>query len=146
MHKIFLLTLLTLSFNTFAFEWHGIKSGMSKEEVDAITGGKSGWQDVGEGEIFNTTMGINPPNLFTVDFSYTSDDKLWRISLNFEKQSGARSIAQTRALNELYGSYIERSVNYYSSYSMPCLVVMFIDDELFEQDAEKFYKEQIDLY
>ena len=84
--------------------------------------------------------------MFTVDFSYTSDDKLWRIALNFKKQSGARSIAQTRALNELYGSYIERSVNYYSSYSMPCLVVMLIDDKLFEQDAEKFYKEQIDLY
>ena len=146
MKKIILPILLLTSFYSFAFDYHGIKSGMSPEEVKSLTGGKSGWGDVGEDKIFNTTMGINPPDLFTVDFSYTADKKLWRITLNFKERSFASGVAQKKALRELYGEFTKTSINYYSSYTMPVLAVMFIDDELFEQDSDKIYKETIDLY
>lgn len=146
MKKIILPILLLTSFHSLAFDYHGIKSGMSKEEVDALTGGKSGWQDVGEGEVFNTTMGINPPNLFTVNFSYTTDDKLWRITLNFAESSFGAAVAQQKALREIYGEFTKTSINYYSSYTMNVLQVLLIDDELFEQDADKIFKETIDLY
>jgi hypothetical protein len=146
MKKIILPILLLTSFYSFAFDYHGIKSGMSKEEVNALTGGKSAWGDVGEGKVFNTTMGINPPNLFTVDFSYTTDDKLWRITLNFRERSFSAAVAQQKALREIYGEFTKTSINYYSSYTMNVLQVLLIDDELFKQDADKIFKETIDLY
>ena len=91
-------------------------------------------------------MGINPPNLFVVDFSYTTDNKLWRIALNFRERSLADAVAQQKALREIYGEFTKTSYNYYSNATMNVLQVLLIDDELFEQDADRIYKETIDLY
>jgi len=146
MKKIIIPILLLASFYSFAFDYHGIKSGMMKVEVDSLTGGESGFTKVGKGKVFNTTMGINPPNLFTVDFSYTADDKLWRIALNFKKASFAAQVAQQKALREIYGGFTETNYNYYSSSSMNVFQVLLIDDELFKQDADKIFKKTIDLY
>jgi len=146
MKKIILPILLLISFYSFAFDYHGIKSGMSKEEVDSLTEGRSGWKDIDTGKVFFPKMGINPPNLFVVDFSYTTDNKLWRIALNFRERSLADAVAQQKALREIYGEFTKTSYNYYSNATMNVLQVLLIDDELFEQDADRIYKETIDLY
>ena len=106
MKKLVFLFLFFVPLSSYGFDYHGIKSGMSSEEVKNLTGceynSSCSWEEVGEDNIFNTTMGINPPDLFSVDFSYTSDSKLWRIQLSFRERSGASGVAQIRALSELY--------------------------------------------
>jgi len=153
MKKIILPILLLTSFYSFAFDYHGIKSGMSKEEVQALTGCQSylncSYEDIGEDKIFNTTLGINPPSLWDVSFAFTSDDELWRITLNFREESFARGVAQQKALDELYSSVTKKSKKMGSgsySFNLDLLVAMLIDDNLFKKEADKIYKETIDLY
>ena len=151
MKKIIVPILLLTSFYSFAFDYHGIKSGMSREEVKALTGceysSSCSFREVGADRIFNTTLGINPPSLWSVSFAYTSDDKLWRITLKFREASFARGVAQRKALEELYSSVSKKTERAgTSSLNVDLLVAMLIDDNLFKKDSDKIYKETIDLY
>jgi len=153
MKKIIVPILLLTSFYSFAFDYHGIKSGMGAEEVKALTGcqysSSCSYEEVGADKIFNTTLGINPPSLWSVSFAYTSDDKLWRISLNFREASFARGVAQQKALNKLYSSVSKTTEKVGSgsySFNIDILAAMLIDDNLFKKDSDKIYKETIDLY
>lgn len=154
MKKIILPILLLTSFYSFAFDYHGIKSEMSKEEVKALTGCQSfsscTYEEVGSDKIFNTTLGINPPSLWNVSFAFTSDDELWRITLNFREASFARGVAQRKALDELYSSVTKTTERVGGSsqyaFNVDILAAMLIDDNLFKKEADKIYNETIDLY
>mgnify|MGYP001397894431 CR=1 FL=1 len=154
MKKIILPILLLTSFYSFAFDYHGIKSGMSGDEVKALTGceytSSCSSDEVGEDKIFNKSLGINPPNLRSAAFAYTTDGKLWRITLNFRESSFARGVAQKKALELLYTNVTKTTERIGGSsqyaFNVDILVAMLIDDKLFEQDADKVYKETIDLY
>ena len=153
MKKIIVPILLLISINSFAFDYHGIKSGMSEEEVQALTGCAKSTsctnKEVGTDKVFNTTLGINPPNLRSVSFKFTSDDELWRITLNFYELSFAGGVAQKRALDELYSSVTKTSERVGSgsySYNVDILAAMLIDDKLFNKSVDKIYEKTIDLY
>jgi carotenoid cleavage dioxygenase-like enzyme len=154
MKKILLPILLLASFYSFGFDYHGIKSGMSGDEVKALTGCeyKSSCSDdeVGEDKIFNKSLGINPPNLWSAAFAYTTDGKLWRITLNFREASFARGVAQQKALDQLYSSVTKTTERIGGSsqyaFNVDILAAMLIDESLFKQDADKIFKETIDLY
>jgi len=143
--------MLLTSFNTYAFEYHGIKSGTSSEEVKNLTGCERNYycslEEVGEGKVFNSSLGINPPDLWSVSFSYTSEAKLWRIALSFREQSGAAGVAQVRALTELYkDSELQNTSETIYSTTIETVIALIIDSGLFEADAEKIYNEKISKY
>jgi len=146
MKRLIFLFLFFISFSSFAFEYHGIKSGMSKGEVRSFT----------ECETFEycypkeTKSFFNyyelslPPSLFNMRFSYTSDNKLWSISLTFEEVNGTRGAAQLRALTELYpdAELIKGRI----SSTRSSLIVLLIDSDMFNKDVEKIYQKTIDKY
>ena len=152
MKKLLLSLLLLMSFNSFGFDYHGIKSGMSKDEVKALTKCKEATEcdsddAVGDDKVFLPNLNI--PSLWSVQFSYTSDDKLWRISLYFIEQSGASGVAQKRALDELYECCQNQSERVGGStygFNLDLIVAQLIDEQLFMQDVDKIYNEQIGLY
>ena len=149
----YLALVLALAFSSSAFsdtsfDYHGIKSGMSKEEVNGIVGcADRCWVlDYKEVEAFFGEEN-RPPRLWQMGFKYTSDNKLWRIQLNFLKASDSYGVAQTRILTELYpdaelDEFTERGSYGDTDY----VVAMLIDSDLFAADAEKLYQEGISKY
>lgn len=130
-----------------SFEYHGIKSGMSSEAVNGLVGCTESCYalDYKEVEAF---LGERPPRLWGMGFSYTSDDKLWKIQLNFlDAGSGPQAVAQRRALNELYpdaelDTFTERGSYGNTDY----IVAQLIDSALFDADAEAIYQSNISKY
>ena len=151
MKKILMMFMILASFEVFAFDYHGIKSGMSKEEVTSLTGCNKfytcSWEEVGADKVFNSSLGINPPSLWSVNFSYTSEGALWRIALNFREDAGAAGVAQVRALTELYPDAEPQSSSetIYST-RFDLITALIIDSGLFSSDVEKIYKDNISKY
>ena len=146
MKSLTFLFLFFISFSAFAFDYHGIKSGMSKTEVKKLTKCKEFetclWQETER--FFKLGEDNHPPSLWDMQFSYTSDNRLWRILLRFEEDSGTRGAAQLRALKELYpdAEFLEGRIGSRAS----SLIVLLIDSDIFNKDVEKIYQETIDKY
>ena len=87
-----------------------------------------------------------------MQFSYTSDNRLWRISLRFDELSGTAGAAQLKALGELYPDVELQNTTQRIGGSSPyafdldLLVVLLIDYDIFNKDVEKIYQETIDKY
>lgn len=151
MKKALMVMMILASCNIYAFDYHGIKSGMSKAEVNSLTLCSESyactWEEVGVGKVFNSSLGINPPSLWSVSFSYTSEGALWRIALSFREGTGANGVAQLRALTELYpDAELQSGSEKLYSLTIDTITALIIDNELFSSDAEKIYKEQISKY
>ena len=132
-----------------AFNYHGIKSGMSSAEVDALTGCTKYCSSL-DYEATRALLGgegNHPPHIWGMGFEYTSDDKLWRIQLTFLERSGATGIAQLRAVTELYPDAETQSRSKsIGSTQFDTLDALMIHTELFDADAEKIYQEDITKY
>lgn len=149
-----LLIILTLSPSLLAgesFDYHGIKSGMTKDEVNKIIGCTEQCYTMDSDKIkefFGESK--KPPLLSEIEFAYTSDSKLWRIRLKFTSAnliSLAASYAQTRALEELYpDAELKRETESNKYFSIEYVHAMMIDSSLFEADAEKIYQDLISKY
>ena len=147
-----LITLFLIFFTTSlsaAFEYHGFKSGMSKEEVDEILGQDSSSCDYTCRKDYFAKLGrSDPPALWKFSFKFTSDNKLWRIQLDFlDLGSGPSSVAQTRALEKLYpDAELQRRTEKGQYIDYDYVTALLIDSRLFEADVKKIYNERIDKY
>ena len=150
MKKIILPILLLVSFNSFAFEWHGFKSGMTQDEVKELTSteyaSSCDWQCR---KAYFEKRGVDsPPGLWQMGFSYTSESKLWRIQMDYFESSGPRGVAQTRILQELFPDAELQNRSESSSYGSinNFVTAMLIDKDLFEEDIERIYNNTKDKY
>ena len=143
MKKLTFIFLFFISFSSFAFDYHGIKSGMHWDEVKALVkcGGeystdcRPGYYE--HSDFFGGSKN-SPPGLESISFRYTTDEKLWGITLVFGKYLGASGAAQLKALTELYKNSLSIEGDYFA--------VLLIDNDLFEEEVEKIYNETIDKY
>tara|TARA_B110000008_G_C16839232_1_gene511946 strand:- start:568 stop:1020 length:453 start_codon:yes stop_codon:yes gene_type:complete len=150
MKSIFLLSLLFSPFYTFSWEYHGIKSGMTKEQLIEIPGmankKKTGIQ-FDEKTFFPEGK---PPGFYNIFFQYTSEGKLWRLDIYFRESSGIISSAvQKKILEELSDSDLgsERVANQYADGGyINYLLVQKIDVDLFREDVERRYQSDIVKY
>ena len=149
MKKIILPILLLVSFNSFAFEWHGFKSGMTSDEVKELTSAKYAsscdWQC--RKAYFEKRGTDAPPGLWQMSFSFTSESKLWRIQMNYLESGGPSGVAQTRILQELFPDVELQKQSESTSYgSTDYVVAMLVDNDLFEEDIERIYNNTKDKY
>ena len=100
MKKILFLFLLLPSFSVFSWEYHGLKSGMTKEEMMQIPGmaNKKGTKiSFDQTKFFSEGK---PPGFYRIFFDYTSEGELWRLDIYFrERECVVRS---KRLLDELF--------------------------------------------
>ncbi len=144
---------LFISIQAQAFEYHGISSGMTSEEVQSLIpcGGSCDLllddADKAAGHKFFGGEDKVPPALAGMSFDYTSEGGLWRISLKFLERSGAQGVVQTRILTELYpdAELQKKSEKFYSSY-FDYVYALLIDSDLFAADVQKIYEEQKPKY
>ena len=149
MKKIILPILLLVSFNSFAFEWHGFKSGMTTVEVKELTSSEYAsscdWQC--RKAYFEKRGADAPPGLWQMSFSFTSESKLWRIQMDYLKSSGPHGVAQTRILKELFPDVELQNKSESRSYgSTDYVVAMLVDNDLYEEDIERIYNSTKDKY
>jgi len=138
------VVLLGTSLLSQAFEYHGIKSGMSTSEVDSLTGCTEYCSSIDYSTVREFFGGVEstPPSLSTMSFSYTSDSKLWRIQLSFWERDGTRGVAQSMILRELYpDAELQKSSKQTSYGSTDYINAMLLDTALFNQDVQKIYNE-----
>ena len=144
MKKLTFIFLFFISFSAFAFDYHGLKSGMTDNQIKSLT--KCKYSSSCSSDDLDRFFGgeeNTPPALSEMRFTYTSDNKLWRIVLSFYERRGPAGVAQLRALNELYPDLeIKREPSTYGAYRIAFLV----DSDLFDKDVEKIYNETIDKY
>ena len=147
--KYFLgLFLLSASLQAFAFDYHGIKSGMAANEVNSQIGCTEYCSSIDYRQI-ETFFGEEnrPPALWTMSFSYTSDDKLWRIQLSFIERSGTGGVAQQRILAELYPDADLQKSSSSNEYGTTNFInALLVDNTLFKRDVEKIYNETKSKY
>jgi|AACY02.6.fsa_nt_gi hypothetical protein len=136
-----------------SFDYHGISSGMTSEEVQSLLpcGGSCDLllddADKAAGHTFFGGEDKVPPALAGISFDYTSEGGLWRISLKFMERGGASGVAQTRILTELYpdAELQKKSEKLYSSY-FDYVYALLIDSDLFAADVQKIYEDQKPKY
>jgi hypothetical protein len=149
-YAIFIIGLLT-SFSALSessFEYHGIKSGMSREAVNGLVGCTERCYSLDYKGVEAFLGEEGPPRLWQIGFRYTSDNKLWKLQLNFlEVSSGPAAVAQRRALTELYPDVELDTLTESGSYgNTDYIVAQLIDRALFDADAETIYQSEISKY
>jgi len=132
--------LLLFSFSAYAFEFKGVQSGMSPEEVSAV---------IGVEVLESTTIDVEKAKIwlpkikpFKAGFRFTNDNKLWRIVITDSQGSFARGAGRKNILEKICsevdeGTHKVGSGNY--SYDFDTYECFFIDTALFKQDI-KFYE------
>ena len=150
MKKIILPILLLVSVNAFSWEYHGLKSGMTKEEMMQVPGmaNKKGTKISFSKKNFFPEG--SPPRFYEIFFDYTSEGKLWRLDIYFREETGVIAKAvQKRVLRELSDVELdsERVRNEYATGGyINYLIVKKIDSDLFKEDVERRYQASIKLY
>ena len=150
MKKILFLFLLLPSFSVFSWEYHGLKSGMTKEEMMQIPGmaNKKGTKiSFDQTKFFSEGK---PPGFYRIFFDYTSEGELWRLDIYFREESGViEKAVQKRILTELSDADLDsESVRneYATGGYIKYLVIKKIDSDLFKEDVERRYQKNIKLY
>ena len=149
MKTIILLISLIFSLNLFAFEWHGFTSGMTSDEVKELTGAKyaTSCDYQCRKAYFEKRGTTEPPMLWQIGFSFTSESKLWRIQMDYLKSNGTYEVAHTRILKELFPDVELQDRSESNSYgSTDFVIAMLVDSDLFEADIERIYNNNIDKY
>lgn len=105
-----LVLIASLSFSVSAFEFKGIKSGMTKEEVSAIAGGEYSL-DKEEAEGWLNRTGDSSGISEGVSFEYTHDGKLYGMTIKFsppnmflrgKARDGGRDLFYSEICNDGY--------------------------------------------
>ena len=131
--------LLLFSFNALAFEYRGVKSGMTKAEVSEVIGVELN-PDNSYHTLSDEEVKIWLPNiyLYEVKFRFTQDDKLWRIIISTSRGSVTSSPGKKKALSKVCDSVDESTtqigVGTYS-YNVDSYDCFLIDSKLFNQDV-----------
>jgi hypothetical protein len=151
MKKTLTLILLLTSFNSFAFDYHGIQSGMTKDEVKALLECADNECVVGDEDspADNPALDLffeetKPANLKKLEFAYTQDEKLWRIRLHFQqyKFGIAMPAGFKLALEEKYpDASIDEEVDRSGYFPKTNYYAFLIDSELFLEDVN-YWKEK----
>lgn len=152
MKRVFITILLGLfSISAYSFDYHGIKSGMTKDEVQAIlkceysscTFGDD--DDPEDNAVLDKFFGeTKPANLKRIEFAYTHDHKLWRIRLKFEtyKIGIALPVGFKMALEEKYtDASVDEETDRSGFLPKSIYYAFLIDSELFAADVE-YWKEE----
>ena len=131
--------LLLVSFNALAFEFRGVKSGMTKAEVSEVIGVEihpdDSYHTLSDEEAKIWLPKIYP---YEVNFRFTNDDKLWRIIISDARGSVTSSVGKKKALSKVCDSVDESTtqigVGTYS-YNVDSYDCFLIDSKLFNQDV-----------
>ncbi len=147
MKIILLIISLTISLNSFTFEWHGFKSGMTEEKVKELTGEEEVKKKNCYGDCTTSYFekrGVEkPPELWSINFKFTSESELYQIDMEYIELSGLNGIVQNKILKDLFPDFeiLKKSTGYTS-----LLVATLADTKLFEEDIERLYNQKIDKY
>jgi hypothetical protein len=154
-HILFLVltVFMVIHAEASSFDYHGISSGMTSEEVKSLIscdGSCDFLMDDADKAASHSFFGGEdkvPPSLTGMSFDYTSEGGLWRISLKFMESSGARGVAQSRILTELYpDAELQKKSEKLYSVNFDYVYALLIDSDLFAADVQKIYEEQKPKY
>ena len=152
MKNIFIFTFLLLfSFNTYAFEVYGLKSGMTKTEFYELTDCQAGVDKYNRENSYSTAYlswcldssirldyfnDISP----TIFYQWTHEEKLWRVSLRHTKRKDIlQGIAYKRAIQKAHpGMDILESSSTSQYGTTEFLTVTYIDDSLSESSIDHY--------
>jgi hypothetical protein len=151
----FSLGLLSISVN--AFDYHGIKSGMTSEEVQTLlkceykSSCELGDDDDPEDKLaLDAFFGnVKPTGFKKMEFQYTKDDKLWRIVLKFEGPlfGITRSAGFKTALAEKYpDSPLQEESDRTGYFPKTIYSAFLIDSQLFADDIQHFHNEYLKTF
>lgn len=148
MKKIIIFLTLTFAFNTHAFDYYGIKSGMSKEEVEVklksfgVSQDSYNQVDMITGDV-KSLKGIELSPIM-ISFTYNFEDKLYKLQVNYRGTlSNPNGVALKSALQEKFKiTPIESEVKVYSI-SIETLALMFLDDEIVSSTVSKLKQENL---
>tara|TARA_B100000963_G_scaffold360948_1_gene394012 strand:+ start:1156 stop:1596 length:441 start_codon:yes stop_codon:yes gene_type:complete len=146
-----------MSLTLNAFEYHGLKSGMSKEEVQSIlkceysSSCSFGDDDDPEDNIaLDAFFGeIKPYQLKKISFAYTNDNKLWRIILKFEKPMFGIALPAgfKTALEEKYpDASLEEETDRSGYFTRTFYSAFLIDTDLFARDVKYWHDKWIQTF
>jgi hypothetical protein len=132
--------LFLFSFSAYAFEFKGVQSGMSPEEVSAVIGSEVTKSTT----IYDDKAKIWLPKITPIKagFRFTNDNKLWRIVITDYKGSFADAAGKKNILEKICSDVDEGTHKIGSgsySYNMDTYECFLIDTALFKQDI-KFYE------
>jgi len=135
MKKYIYVLALLFSIPAYAFDYHGIKSGMSKSEVSAVlsklgtTQDEYNQVDLLMGDV-KKLKGVKYSPIM-ISFTYNYDGKLYKMQLNYyQDQSGPKGIGLKAALESKFKAVVrEGRVKLYTS-SIDTTVALLIDDEI----------------
>ncbi len=153
MKRIFITILLSIfSTSAYSFDYHGIESGMTKDEVQAIlkceyssacTFGDD--DDAKDNAVLDKFFGEKKPtNLKKIEFEYTRNQVLWRIRLKFETFGFgiAMPAAFKMALQEKYtDASVDEEIDRSGYFPKTVYYAFLIDSELFASDL-KYWKDK----
>lgn len=138
---LFLCLFTFLPVQVFAFDFYGIKSGMTKEDVSSLF--RTDDLTSLEGDDLEKYPKLANTEYWDISFSFTSDNKLWKIIARVRQgYSTLRKIAKKEALISKYkaenikktSEEVVNGVTYYY-YN-----VILIDQKLVDIEIEKFKK------
>ena len=152
MKRVFISLLLGLfSISAYSFDYHSIKSGMTKDEVQAILKCESETckfgsdDDPKDNAVLDIFFGeTKPSGLKEIEFAYTHESMLWRIRLKFEqyKFGIAMPAGFKRALEEKYtDASVDEETDRSGYFPKTVYYAFLIDSELFAADVE-YWKEE----
>ena len=157
MKKLIISILFGLfSVSASAFDYHGIKSGMTKDEMQAILKCESETCKFGDDDdpkdnpALDVFFGeIKPHGLKQIEFAYTHDNKLWRIRLKFEqyKFGIAMPVVFKSALEKKYpDASIDEETDRSGYFPVTVYYAFLIDSQLFAADVKHWQDEFIKTF
>ena len=127
---IIAINLTIISIDTNAFEFKGIKSGMTKEEVESASGIVGGVAP-SESERKAWLPELSKIAIDTIDFAYNHENKLWRIVINFKRNLNPDP-EQTAGYQKALKSFCD-AVDFNAPNILRCLM---IDGALFDESSK----------
>jgi len=140
MKKIAVILFTVFSITTaHAFDYHGIKSGMTKAEVSEVLKGLGATQDkYNQVDLMGLAGMIKDKKLKDVNespimmsFTYNYEDRLYKLQLNYlTDQTGPRGLGLKQALEAKFGAEVtEGRLKLYST-SIDNTVAILIDEKM----------------
>lgn len=143
--KKYLMTLcLTILFTNSlsAFEFKGVKSGMSLEEVTEVVGTEISYSGKTlDDEEASAWLPLIKP--YEVEFLFNKDKKLWRLTIVDHQGSVTSSVGRKNALKKVCDTVDEDRLQLGSGsykYWVNTYKCFFIDSKLFDEDVKHYEK------
>jgi len=135
MKKIAVILFTVFSITTaHAFDYHGIKSGMTKAEVSEVLKGLGATQDkYNQVDLMGKDKKLKDVNESPImmSFTYNYEDRLYKLQLNYlTDQTGPRGLGLKQALEAKFGAEVtEGRLKLYST-SIDNTVAILIDEKM----------------